>query len=1436
MASSEHAESFGGGGVAIIAMTGRFPGANDLETYWRNIRGGVESITFFSDEELQAAGIPTEIAALPRYVKARGVIDGVDLFDAGFFGYSPTDVLLMDPQQRLFLQCAWEALELAAYDPQTYRGLIGVYAGATRSSYEPLIYAGVPSSEIDGLAVALGNDLAYLPTRVSFKLDLKGPSYPVQTACSTSLVAVHLACQGLLNAECDLAIAGGVSIRLPQTSGYRYQEEGMFSPDGHCRPFDVSSQGTLFGNGLGVVVLKRLEDALVDGDSIRAVIKGSAVNNDGSRRASFTAPGVVGQANVVADALASGEIDPRTVTYVEAHGSATSLGDSIEIQALTKAFGNGSGPRQYCALGSVKANIGHLDAAAGVAGMIKTILALEHRQLPPMLHFDRPNPDIRFENTPFYVNAALCDWPRQESAPRRAGVSAFGFGGTNAHVVLEEAPTVEPSGPSRPAQILTVSAGSEEGLDVATANLYEHLSRHPELSLADAAYTLKIGRRAFRHRRFVVCRDIESALRRLKDGDGDRAFSGRHDGDRSVVFLTGADVAPLQAVARELYDGEPVFRDAVDACADILLAECGFDVRSVLCAFGAERESANLRLADTSVAGPAAFVFEYSLALLWTSWGVQPAACIGHGVGEYVAACVAGASSLDDALRLAAAHGKALPVDERASDAVRPFALGEHPRKDERLILDLAGDSGRRPSVEKELEGIVADRLIAALPAAAGGSALESMLAALGRLWLHGARVDWSAFYARETRHRVPLPTYPFERRRYSMPAPPARRAPAAAAKANAASRNPSVRDWFYAPVWTQAPVALPLVQAEPAGGAGVWIVFVDMHGVGQYIADRLQHDGHQVFTVSAGDRFGRSPLGHFTIDPSVRKHYERVIERVYDQDRPLTGVIHSWGVSPGGDPTGPVEYEFDEERVFGSVLLLAQALGRTGTTGPVRINVLTTGVHEVTGIEWLSPGRAMVLGLRHVVAQEYPHFVCKVIDLGDLDFGGGFNGRSATLDQLLFDARNDSSASVVAYRGASRWIQQYARLELPEPPDVTPRLRASGVYLITGGLGDIGLAAAEYLARAVRARLVLTGRSPLPPESEWDRYLTSHDAADPLARRMRRVRAVRSHGAQVLIVGADVGDPPQMAEAFTAAERQFGRIDGVIHAAGIVGADIFRPIAEMDVDMWRRLFHPKVVGLSVLDDLVRDRDLDFCVLVSSLSATLGGLGLSAYAAANAFLDAVARLRNRTSSFPWLSIDWDTWLRTEDEAALKRAGASPTGFAMTPSEGVDALHRILSADLSGQVVVSTGDLQSRLSQWVDLRPVRVAAHAAPPAAVGVAVPRPNLRTAYEPPDGDLERAITDAFRRGLGLEEVGVHDNFFELGGHSLKALEIAARLQIDLGTEVRVTMFYEAPTAALLARAIQARQTPSDQFADVDRHVESRLQRLKMRRREATA
>ncbi len=644
--------------VAIIGMAGRFPGAKNVNEFWKNLCEGVESIRFFDDEELSAHHVDDELLRHPNYVKAKAVLDDVDRFDASFFDISPRDAEVMDPQHRLFLECAWESLEDAGYDPDKYEGQIGVYAGSSMSTYLLSILQLGLSDRFNHFDLLIGNDKDHLPTRVCYKLNLQGPSVNIQTACSTSLVAVHLACQSLLNGESDIILAGGATIMLPQHAGYLYQNGGIFSPDGHCRTFDAQSVGTVGGNGVGIVVLKRLDDAVEDGDHIYAVIKGSAINNDGSSKLGYTAPSACGQAQVISEALAISSVDADTIGFVEAHGTGTKLGDPIEISALTAAFRASTERKEYCAVGSVKTNIGHLDVASGVTGLIKAALAVAHKLLPPSPNFQEPNPNIDFANSPFYVNTGLKPWDTNER-PRRAGVSAFGFGGTNAHVILEEAPAVKSPGSSRPWQLLVVSAKTQSALKEASKNLADYLQAVPNACLADIVYTLQVGRRAFTHRRFLVCQSIEDALARLQTDSSGRFSSGRSSSEsRSVAFMFPGQGTQYINMARDLYDSEVVFQTAVDRCCDYLQPDLGKDLRALLYPHDKQAQAARHQLKQTAMAQPALFVIEYALAQLWSSWGVLPEVMIGHSIGEYVAACIAGVFSLEDALALVAARGK----------------------------------------------------------------------------------------------------------------------------------------------------------------------------------------------------------------------------------------------------------------------------------------------------------------------------------------------------------------------------------------------------------------------------------------------------------------------------------------------------------------------------------------------------------------------------------------------------------------------------------------------------------------------------------------------------------------------------------------------------------------------------------------------------------
>ncbi len=669
-------------GIAIIGMSGRFPGARSVAELWQNLCDGVESLRPLTAEESRAAGVDPERAH--ERVMAGGIVEDTDLFDAAFFNIYPKEAQILDPQHRLFLECAWHALEDAGYDPETYPGSIGVFAGCYWNTYVLSMLKTNPEffAALAPLQAEIGNDKDYLTTRISFKLNLHGPSLTVQTACSTSLVAVVQACVQLQTRQCDMALAGGVHLRFPQAEGYVYQEDSIASPDGHCRAFDAKAQGTVFANGMGVVVLKRLADALADGDAIDAVIQGWAVNNDGAAKSSYTSPSPAGQAEVIRRAHAVAGVSADTITYVEAHGTATPTGDPIEIAGLTQAFRATTEAKQFCAIGSVKTNIGHLDIAAGVAALIKTALCLKHRQLPASLHFQTANPRIDFANSPFYVNDQLRDWPPHDAeTPRRAGVSSFGIGGTNAHVVLEEAPARVSHPSPRPLQLVLLSAKTDTALERMTTGLSEHLAQLDRddtapVPLADVAYTTQVGRQAFAHRRVCIGRSLEEVRRALEARAPTQVLSssGTRPGDAPrVAFLFPGQGAQYVNMGRDLYTHETVFREAIDHCAEQLLPHLDCDLRSILYPSETQLQAAEARIHQTAVTQPALFTVTYALAQLWMAWGVVPQAMIGHSVGEFVAACLAGVMTLDEALALIATRGQLM----QALPAVAMLAVWE---------------------------------------------------------------------------------------------------------------------------------------------------------------------------------------------------------------------------------------------------------------------------------------------------------------------------------------------------------------------------------------------------------------------------------------------------------------------------------------------------------------------------------------------------------------------------------------------------------------------------------------------------------------------------------------------------------------------------------------------------------------------------------------
>ncbi|HVR97917.1 MAG TPA: condensation domain-containing protein, partial [Thermoanaerobaculia bacterium] len=1170
------------GDIAIVGLAGRFPGARDVDELWDNLSGGVEAVSRFSDEELRAAGVDSNLLGNPRYVRARGVLADADLFDAAFFEVPPLQAGLMDPQLRVFLECAWEALEDAGYDPSRMRD-VGLYAGVTTSTYflnnllsNPRLLAAV-----GGYQAAIGVDRDYLTTQVSYKLGLTGPSVNVQTACSTSLVALHLACQALRAGECEMALAGGVSIKVPQVSGYLYQEGGIDSATGRCRAFDAQADGTVWGSGVGLVVLKRLEDALAAGDAIRAVVRGSAINNDGLQKVGYTAPSVEAQAAVIAAAQAAAGIEPESVTYLEAHGTGTQLGDPIEVAAASRAFRAGTDRTGFCAIGSVKSNLGHLGAAAGIAGLIKAVLALEHREIPPTLHFETPNPAIDFASSPFYVATAPTPW-QAGSGPLRAGVSSFGLGGTNAHVVLEEAPAAAPSTPARPWQLLVLSARDEAALESATEGLADWLERYSERPqrLADAAWTLQMGRRRFAHRRTVVCRDAAEAREALRRREGRDAV--QEGSRRPVAFLFPGQGSQHAGMARGLYETEEVFRREIDACAEILAPQLGRDLRDWLLRADAEE------LRQTRWAQPALFAVEYALARLWLSWGIEPWAMIGHSLGEYVAACLAGVFSLEDALELVAARGElmqslpagamlsvelpesgldlagsglalaavngpSLSVVSGPEEAVAAFeaALAARGLACRRLhtshafhsammdpILDAfaarVGKVALAPPSRPYLSNLTGTwitagqatdprywvrhlreavrfgdgvaRLLAEAPE--GGVVLlevgpgrtlshlvrgqspegavasmrhpkddtddqAALLEALGRLWLAGAEIDWAAMHAGESLRRVPLPTYPFQRRRFWV-------------EPNTETARDEPGEWLYTPSWRR--IRLP---AAGTATAGRWLLAGDRSRVSEILAARLAARGCEVVRTLSGDRL---------------------------PDK----AVFLWGLDETRARPGAA---------LRALLALAGELESAGAAG-VEVCAVSSGLHDITGEEAL-PERAPLLAACRLIPQRHSGLACRSVDVA-------VPRTAAAVDQLadlLFDELSRGADPVVAYNArGQRWVrgQEPVPAAGPEAP-----ASAGGTCLVMGELNGWGKAVSELLAWAGLDR-VDAGPAGRPPEVTGIIAVAEAASAEPEAalaaveQRMRAVReAVREHEPGFcLVIASPAGGPAAAATA----------------------------------------------------------------------------------------------------------------------------------------------------------------------------------------------------------------------------------------------------------------------------------------------------------------
>ncbi|MEM9038256.1 MAG: SDR family oxidoreductase [Actinomycetota bacterium] len=1324
--------------LAVVGMSGRFPGAPDVDRLWQRVVSGDDCLVDLDPDLLVEAGVPAAVVDDREYVTRAGVLDGVDLFDPEFFGIGSRDAAIMDPQHRHLLECAWEALEGAAIVPERFDGAIGVFAGCGMNTY--LVNNLMTTDLVDRIGWFLlrhtGNDKDFLPTFISYKLDLHGPSIGVQTACSTSLVAIHLAAQSLLSFECDLALAGGATIEVPHGVGYTYRDGEILSPDGRCRAYDERSGGTVLTSGAGMLAIRRLTDALQDGDPVLAVIKGTAVNNDGSRKVGFLAPSVDGHADAVQEALAVSGLSARDIELVDGHGTGTAVGDPIEFAALTEAFRASTDETGFCRLTSTKPNIGHLDTAAGVASAIKVVQALRHQVLPPLANHTRPSELLDVDRSPFVLSGDASAWPGDR--PRRAGVSSLGVGGTNAHAIFEQAPDEPAGAPGPPEHVLALSAVNPVALDALQSDLADHLEREPALELADVAHTLATGRRVHAHRRVVTVTDTRAAPGQLRDLDRRRSFtSGADEHPSRLVFLFPGGGAQYASMAQGLDTRFEVFHDTLDTIIRSVRDVDGPDLDPLL--RGGRPDSDELRRADVSL--PAVFATSVALARQWEAWGARPDALLGHSLGEYVVAHLAGVVDLHDAtglvvtrsrlmteagaaveqgvgmlsvglaekecldrlpsglaiavvnttedcvvagrhdliesfaaelegdgvsahpLRLdAAAHSPILdPVLDRFHDAVRAVRLTapatpypsnltgdwisseqatdpqywvDHLRGTVRFAdcLTTIGTGGRWVGVELGPGHALSSAArhhesgphaaIAALrhPNDSIDDTVHS-IGAFGAMWAAGVPSPPTPPLG-DGRVRRRLPTYPFQRTRHWIDPGDATVRPVVtgvttgSAAAPSISRIPDSADWFWEPIWI---TGAPAGESTARRTESIWIVdgAASTSRLAAAVTDELRRRGMTVVEWPDGD-----------VD--ALRGADDVVLLLIGRDGPdhdLDAAIDRWS-------THAVDRLAELSLAHERVSLAAITIGASDAFGPA-----------------MRPADALVAGPVMVAPQEFAGTASTWIDL-EPDTVGRV---PAIVDELVAETAR------VALDANSRVVPELVRRRVDDPHTLADvgagvdgsRFVPGGVYLVTGGLGDVGFVFAHHLAVTHGVRLAVTSSSPLPPDDEWDAWIAQHGSADPTSRRIIRVRDLRAAGADVEVLVADVADPIAVRHAVDRTVERFGSVDGAIHAAGALDDQL---IALSDPETRAGVIRPKATAALELAAALDAVGGHLLLLLSSTSTTIGAEGQVAYVAANAVLDASIGRRGRVRVVTLNSGAWAGIGLAADAARVLRLG------------------------------------------------------------------------------------------------------------------------------------------------------------------------------------
>ncbi|SDU46297.1 SDR family NAD(P)-dependent oxidoreductase [Stappia sp. ES.058] len=1390
--------------VAIVGMACRFPGADGLASFWEALCAGRDMLH------------RDPARAEPGYQPVRGLVSEPEGFDAPLFGLPAREACYLNPQHRLFLETSHAALENAGCDPARFDGAISVYASCSQNRYHEQLLQIVRSPAERSLAYS-SNYAEYAPSRVSYRLDLRGESMAVQTACSSSLVGIHLACQSLLSGSSDMALAGGVNVATAEEFGYRTQQGLHFSLSGHCRPFDARADGMVSSDGVGVIALKRLDDALADGDHIWAVIRGSAINNDGASKMSYTAPGIDGQAEAIALAQEIAGVDPQTLSYIEAHGTGTLLGDPIEVEALTRAFRLKTQATGISALGSVKANIGHTVHAAGVASTIKLALMMHHRKIPPAPDFKTPNPAIDFAKTPFRIPTTLEDWESPDF-PLRGGISALGFGGTNAHAILEEAPQAPTRPRSDAPAILTVSAGTATALKRMLETLGSALAADPTLDIRDASRTLREGRREYAHRAAVVAANARDAARRFSTLAPAQTPTGPWT-QPLFVFSGRAGQEPPEDLP--LVAAFPAFREA---CAE---------ARAALAA-GTASDTAD------------AFVLAHALLALWRDLGLSPGACVGTGPGRLFArhlfaASVGPAETRAARLKEAAAEIGSQPhapspqvrlvplaAEAAVSEGVeileplgaalclgRDRARAANRAMPQRPVTSFAAHclSQDRPVIEIGPGGFLSDLLrieatpatlpmvVSSLPSAASAADAQAhFLAAAARLWQAGASIRLEALPRPSQARLVPLPGYAYERKTYGLAdlaanrtSKPAASRPAEPSEAQAKPRKqPDIADWFHLRRWRPARLPAPHDAILASGDAApdARLVFVGDMPWQQALVDALRGTSTgRVIEVRPGSRFAQDGEDRFTVNPQESASLDGLFDALERDGVAWRDLIYLWCDSSAPDPALSASVL--------SPLTLTGALGRQKASH--RLWFVTQGAQHLPGDPSIAAEAAPLSALARVIAQEHRTLQARTLDL-DAGSAADPAQQAQTLEKILDELHDPGEDTEVAWRGRARFVPELVPAR-PKDADASATTHAppwggGGAHVIFGGTGHVGLALAGEIAREdPDARLYLASRSG-----------AVRDAG------VAALSALLSSGAHVSLHAADLADSQAVSQLLDKARTESETIDTVIHAAGVVDADHLKFIRDTPPELAADLLVPHVAGMRALADAVAKTPVGKVLLCSSLSCFVGGLSYGAHAAGHRHMDAVAareRLAGRSKA-EWITVNYDTWHVPSRD---KTIGAGGTDWAIEPSEGAAVL-ALAAAAGAGEHAISTVRLADRpglsdtatprhapsvsSSQETDEKDV-------PSAPRGPSPSPATAQTPAAPAAGSLAGAVAACFAEVLGCDDLGLEDNFFELGGESLMMLDVIDLIRQRTGISVPTADAFKALTVADMTRLCEA-------------------------------